>query len=134
MNKSGVRNGPERPTLALKWSSHCADAESRVRPLRAFLAVLACDELNIDLDRAEKRARSLSGSDLTAFSLGTEADDEPALFATSVDYGRADQAGLAAMIDEDDAMEAEPRRDGKRVRRASLGEAQVSLAISGLGS
>ena len=40
------------------------------------------------------------------------------------------------MIDEDDAMpmEAEPRRDGKRVRRASLGEAQVSLAISGLGS
>ena len=135
MNKSGVRNGPERPTLALKWSAHCADAESRVRPLRAFLAVLACDELNIDLDRAEKRARSLSGSDLTAFSLGTEADDdEPALFATSVDYGRADQAGLAAMIDEDDAMEAEPRRDGKRVRRASLGEAQVSLAISGLGS
>ena len=106
MNKSGVRNGPERPTLALKWSSHCADAESRVRPLRAFLAVLACDELNIDLDRAEKRARSLSGSDLTAFSLGTEADDdEPALFATSVDYGRADQAGLAAMIDEDDAMD-----------------------------
>ena len=46
----------------------------------------------------------------------------------------ADQAGLAAMIDEDDAMEAEPRRDGKRVRRATLGEAQVSLAISGLGS
>ena len=95
----------------------------------------ACDERNIDLDRAEKRARALSGSDLTAFSLGTEADDdEPARFATSVDYGRADQAGLAAMIDEDDAMEAEPRRDGKRVRRASLGAAQVSLAISGLGS
>ena len=44
------------------------------------------------------------------------------------------QAGLAAMIDEDDAMEAEPRRDDKRVRRATLGEAQVSLAISGLGS
>ena len=42
MNRSGVRNGPERPTLALKWSAHCADAEPRA-PLRAFLAVLACD-------------------------------------------------------------------------------------------